>query len=391
MNLKKIMLIFGTRPEAIKMAPVIKELKGHSSKVKVIVVVTAQHREMLDQILELLDITVDYDLNIMKSNQTLFSITSTSLMQFETIFKEETPDIILVQGDTTTGFVASLAAYFLKIPVGHIEAGLRTHDKYNPFPEEMNRRLTGALSDLHFVPTMTAYENLVRENVNNDAIVITGNTVIDTLLMTVKNDYDFGAIEDKKLAKKLSDINFDKKLILVTAHRRESFGKPLENICSAVKELAENNDNIEIVYPVHMNPNVQEPVNKILGDTERIHLTPPLDYELFIHLMNKSFLILTDSGGIQEEAPSLGKPVLVMRTVTERPEAIKAGTVKLIGTDKCSIVSEAQKLLDSSVEYEKMARAVNPYGDGIAAKRISNCLLGLPFEEFRPATLEISV
>lgn len=388
MKRKKIMLIFGTRPEAIKMAPVIKELQKHPDKANIIVVVTAQHREMLDQILDLFDITVNYDLNIMKSNQTLFDIASASLIKFEKILRQEMPDLILVQGDTTTSFAASLAGYFLQIPVGHIEAGLRTYNKYDPFPEETNRRLTGVLSDFHFSPTKRAFDNLVRENVNKETIFITGNTVIDALLMIVKNDYDFGAIKDEKLAK-LLDIESYRKIVLVTAHRRESFGEPLENICYAVKELAKNNNDIEVVYPVHLNPNVQKAVNKILGSTERIHLMCPLDYESFIQLMNKSFIILTDSGGIQEEAPSLGKPVLVMRNVTERPEAIEAGTVKLVGTDKSLIVSEVQNLLDDEVEYERIAKAVNPYGDGKAAKRIVNCLLGFPFEEFRPNINEV--
>ena len=320
----------------------------------------------------------------MKSDQTLFSIAYTSLMQFEKVLKEEKPDVILVQGDTTTCFIASLAAYFLQIPIGHIEAGLRTYNKYNPFPEEMNRRLTSILSDLHFAPTETAFNNLIQENINREAIFITGNTVIDSLLLTVKDNYDFGTIKDEKLAKKLLSIRFDKRIILVTAHRRESFGEPLKNICNAIKTLVKDNSNLEIICPVHMNPNVQRPVNKFLGSIEGIHLTPPLDYGIFVQLMNKCSFILTDSGGIQEEAPSLGKPVLVMREVSERPEAIEAGAARLTGTDKYSIVTEAQKILDSTVEYEKMAKAVNPFGDGKAAERITNCLLGLPFEEFRP-------
>lgn len=378
------MLIFGTRPEAIKMVPIIKELEKHTKDIQPLVVVTAQHREMLDQILELFNITVHYDLDIMKPNQTLFDIVSSSIMRFKDLLEKENPDIVLVQGDTTTTFVASLAAYFLQIPIGHVEAGLRTYNKYDPFPEEMNRHLIGSLSDLHFAPTKTAFNNLVQENVNNDTVFITGNTGIDALLMTVKNEFDFGIIKDKTLSKKLLDMKFDKRIILVTAHRRENFGEPLKNICYAIRELAKNNNNIEIIYPVHMNPNVQGPVNKILGDTEKIHLIPPLDYDVFVQLMNVSFFIATDSGGIQEEAPSLGKPVLVMRNVTERPEAIEAGTARLVGTNKHLIVNEAQKLLDDKVEYEKMAKAVNPYGDGKAAKRIAKCLLGLPFEEFKP-------
>jgi len=379
-------LILGTRPEAIKMAPIVKELEKHSNKVKTIVTVSGQHREMLDQVLNLFNIKVDYDLNIMKPNQTLFDIVSILLIELKKVLNNEKPDVILVQGDTTTSFATCLAAYFLKIFIAHVEAGLRTYNKYSPFPEEINRRLTGVLSDLHFAPTKSAFNNLVQENINKKTIFITGNTVIDALLMTVRDNYDFGTIKDDKIAKRLLKIDFNKRIILVTAHRRENFGEPLENICYAIKKLIENNNNIEVVYPVHMNPNVREPVNKILGNLERVYIIPPLDYEPFVQLMSKSFIILTDSGGIQEEAPSLGKPVFVMRNHTERPEAVEAGTVKLVGTDWRLIVNETQKLLDDKVEYNKMAKTVNPYGDGKAAERIVNCLLGLPFEEFNPNT-----
>lgn len=384
MNKKKIMIVFGTRPEVIKLAPVILELKKYSSKVKPITVTTAQHREMLDQILKIFNLKPDYDLNIMKSNQSLFDVASTALIKLEAILKKVNPDIILIQGDTTTSFITGLAAYFLKIPIGHVEAGLRTHDKYHPFPEEINRRLVGAIADMHFAPTRTSFRNLIRENIEKTNIFVTGNTVIDALLMTVKRAKNFTIQSGKTSIKHIKKIDFGKKIILVTAHRRESFGKPFESICRAIKTLSEIYSDIEIIYPVHLNPNVRKVVNRILKNRDRVHLIPPLEYQSFVELMNKSYIILTDSGGIQEEAPSLGKPVLVMRDCTERPEAIQAGIVKLVGTDEKKIVREARNLLENEEEYEKMANAVNPYGDGKAAKRIVRCLLGMNFKEFNP-------
>lgn len=381
-KIKKIMIVFGTRPEAIKLAPLVRLLRDYSNEAKTIVVITGQHREMLDQVLDLFKITVDYDLNIMESNQTLFGIVANSIQKCKNVFEKEKPDIVLVQGDTTTSFVASLAAYFLKIKVGHIEAGLRTFDKYSPFPEEMNRRLISVIADYHFAPTKAAFYNLKRENVNKKSIIITGNTGIDALLMTVKNKYDFNNLNDKVLLRSLSDVDFNKKVILVTAHRRESFGQSFIEICKAIKSIVKNNSDVEVVYPVHLNPNVQTPVYSILNNIERVHLLPPLSYEIFVQLMNKVYIILTDSGGVQEEAPSLGKPVLVMRAVTERIEAVKSGTVKLVGTDKISIIRETMKLLSDEKAYMKMSRAINPYGDGKASERIVRFLLNKKFSEF---------
>lgn len=382
MRKKKIMIVFGTRPEAIKLAPVILEFKKYNNKAELITVTTGQHREMLDQILHIFRLKPDYDLNIMKSNQSLFDVASNALIKFEAILKKVDPDIVVVQGDTTTSFIAGLAAYFLKIPIGHVEAGLRTNDKYQPFPEEINRRLISSIADMHFAPTQTAFENLIKENIDKTNIFITGNTVIDALLMTVKRAKNLSAKTENSSIQQMKTIDFRNKIILVTAHRRESFGKPFESICRALKKLAEGNSDVEIVYPVHLNPNVRKVVNTILKNTNRIHLAPPFAYQSFVQMMNKSYIILTDSGGIQEEAPSLGKPVLVMRNCTERPEAIKAGTVKLVGTDETNIVREARKLLNDKREYDRMARAVNPYGDGKASKRIVRCLLGMKFEEF---------
>ncbi|OIO37728.1 MAG: UDP-N-acetylglucosamine 2-epimerase [Candidatus Omnitrophica bacterium CG1_02_46_14] len=372
----KIAVVFGTRPEAIKMAPVVKALEADRSRIKLCVIVTGQHRQMLDQIMRLFKIKAHHDLDIMVPNQTLAGIVSIAVSRIDKIFKEEKPDLVLVQGDTTTSFVAALAAYFHKIPIGHVEAGLRTYNKYEPFPEEMNRRLTGALADLHFAPTQTAYEHLVKEGVDKKKLFITGNTVIDALLMTVKKNFDFGKLKDPVLSKKLSEVDFkNHRIILVTAHRRESFGKPFSDMCEAIREVVKKNKDVEVIYPVHLNPNVLKPVNRILGGLERVHLIPPLDYEIFTQLMNKSFLILTDSGGVQEESPSLGKPVLVMRNVTERSEAIKAGTVRLVGTDKRVISKEVQKLLDNKKAYQAMSRSYNPYGDGKAAERICKIIL----------------
>ena len=356
----RILSIFGTRPEAIKMAPVVKELEKHQDSIESFVCVTAQHREMLDQVLSLFEIEPQVDLDLMEANQTLSSLTARALNGVTNVLLDIKPDIVLLQGDTTTAMVASLASFYQKIMVGHIEAGLRTYDKYSPFPEEINRRLVSAMATYNFAPTQKAANALMTEGFSKESIFITGNTVIDALLSTIKKDCEL-------------DMDFldpKKKLILVTAHRRENFGKPFQNMCKALKEIVVRNTDIEVVYPVHLNPNVRKPVNQILENTERFHLIEPLGYKKFVHLMNRSALILTDSGGIQEEAPSLGKPVLVLRNETERPEAVEAGTAKLVGTETETIVSETEKLLHDSDEYEKMARAVNPYGDGNAAKRI---------------------
>ena len=378
--MKKIMLIFGTRPEAIKLAPIIQRLKAEGSKFKPIVCVTAQHREMLDQVLNLFEIEPDYDLNLMTDNQDLFDVTVKALNGLKEILKKEKPDIALVQGDTTTSFVASLAAFYLKIPLGHVEAGLRTYNKYSPFPEEKNRHLTGVLADYHFAPTEWAKNNLLKENAPEDRIWVTGNTVIDALMAVVSRQKSAGGEQywnryfKERWGLTLTTNTNTCKLILVTGHRRESFGEGFRNICLALKEIAKDRHDIKIVYPVHLNPNVQKPVRDILSDIPNIYLIGPLDYEPFVYLMEKAYLILTDSGGIQEEAPSLGKPVLVMRNVTERPEGIEAGVVKLVGTDKERIVAETQGLLDNREAYEEMARAANPYGDGKAAERIVDIL-----------------
>ena len=361
----KLMLIFGTRPEAIKMAPIISCLRTNTKNLRYIVCVTAQHREMLDQVLNIFNIIPDYDLNIMRPSQDLFSITANTLMGLKSILMKEHPDMILVQGDTTTAFIAGLAAYYLKIPVGHIEAGLRTHDKYSPFPEEINRRLLSVLADIHFAPTDQAKSNLLREGVAASKIVVTGNTVVDALL----------AIKRRQQTEGAGKLTTDKKLILVTGHRRENFGESFKNICFALKKIALARKDVVIVYPVHLNPNVQLPVKAILGKVANIYLIKPLEYESFIYLMDQAYLILTDSGGIQEEAPSLGKPVLVMRDTTERPEGITAGVVKLVGTDKKRIVNDTLKLLDNKKLYKKMSKAINPYGDGRAAKRIVKVLV----------------
>lgn len=374
MAVLKVMTIFGTRPEAIKLAPVIKELEKHLDKFKSIVVATAQHREMLDQVLDLFAIQPDYDLNIMEEDQSLFQVSSRALLGLEKIVEENSPDVILVEGDTTTVLIGALTGFYHKIPVGHVEAGLRTYNKYNPFPEEINRRLISVLTDLHFAPTQRAKQNLLAEGVNEDAIYVTGNTVIDALLMTLEKLKKDKA-KSQTLRSRFSFLSSDHRLILVTAHRRENFGKPLENICWALKEIVEANADVEIIYPVHLNPNIQDHVNRLLQNNGRIHLIEPLDYESFVWLMDKSYLILTDSGGIQEEAPSLGKPVLVLREVTERPEVVEAGTVKVIGTNKDKIIQETKRLLDNKAEYDKMANAINPYGDGKAAERILKSIL----------------
>jgi len=363
----KVIMIFGTRPEAIKMVPVFRELQKHQIETKICI--TAQHRSMLDQVLTFFNVKPDYDLNLMQKNQTLFDITINALKALEEVLKQENPDIVLVQGDTTTTFVGSLAAFYLKIKVGHIEAGLRTWDKLNPFPEENNRRLTDILSDIHFAPTEFARKNLLNEGFSEKSIFVTGNTGIDALFMTLKQINESG---DQSFSR---NLNFNsEKLILVTCHRRESFGDSLENICIALKRIVNENKYVEIVYPVHLNPNIRNTVNKHLIGTDRIHLIEPLDYASFVWLMNKSYIILTDSGGVQEEAPSLGKPVLVLRERTERQEAINAGTAKLVGTKSESIFHETQKLLQNIDEYKNMSQVINPYGDGQAAVRIVDIL-----------------
>jgi UDP-N-acetylglucosamine 2-epimerase (non-hydrolysing) len=365
----RIMTVFGTRPEAVKMAPVIKELERRSGEIVPLVAVTAQHREMLDQVLELFEITPNYDLNIMQANQTLHDITSRALLGLRDVISEAKPDMILVHGDTTTTFVAALAGFYAQVPVGHVEAGLRTQNKYSPFPEEMNRKLTGAIADLHFSPTDTSKTNLLAEGVNQENIFVTGNTVIDALLATVHENYTF-------TDPVLNQLDFtNRKVILVTTHRRENLGEPMRNIYLALQQLIEENPDVEIVFPMHKNPHVREVVNSVLGQTERVHLIEPLDYQPFVNLIARSHIILTDSGGVQEEAPSFGKPVLVLRDTTERPEAVEAGTVLLVGTDRDEVYRNASRLLNDSTTYSKMANAVNPYGDGLAAKRIVDSIL----------------
>lgn len=367
MSKKKIITIFGTRPEAIKMAPLIKELEKRE-EIESKVCVTAQHREMLDQVLKLFDIQPDFDLNIMETKQTLTGITNKVLEGLEEVFKEEKPDMILVHGDTTTTFAGSLAAFYQQIKVGHVEAGLRTFNKYFPFPEEMNRKLTGSLADLHFAPTKGSKENLLREGIKENDIYITGNTVIDAMKHTVEENYIFESDE-------LNNIDFTKKVIMITAHRRENWGEGIQNICIALNKIVEENSDVELVYLVHLNPVVKEVVFERLGGKDRIHLLSPLDTKETHNLMNKSFMVMTDSGGLQEEAPHLGKPVLVLRDVTERPEAVEAGTVKLVGTDIEKIVNEANELLRNPEAYSKMSKSINPYGDGIASKRIVEGIL----------------
>jgi len=372
----KILAVFGTRPEAIKMAPVIKALK-QSEGFEPRVCVTAQHRQMLDQVLALFNIVPDFDLNLMHPGQDLTHITCNVLTGLRAVLGEWRPDCMLVHGDTTTTFAATLAAFYEKIPVGHVEAGLRTHNIYSPWPEEMNRRLTGAIASIHFAPTERARQNLLSENIHSDCIHVTGNTVIDALLdvtSRLKND----EVLRLEMKTQFSFLDDSRRLILVTGHRRENFGKGFERICQSLLTLSERKD-IEIVYPVHLNPNVQEPVKRILEGNPKIHLIEPLDYLPFIYLMDQSYLIISDSGGIQEEAPSLGKPVLVIRETTERPEAVEAGTVKLVGVDENTIVRETVKLLDDVEEYELMAHAKNPYGDGNASIRIVDVLKVRPF------------
>ncbi len=359
-----VLAVFGTRPEAIKMAPLVKEIEKHPGKFKCRVAVTAQHREMLDQVLELFHITPAYDLNIMLPDQTLYEITTRALTGLNNILEQEKPDIVLVHGDTTTTFVAGLAAFYRQIKVGHVEAGLRTWNKHSPFPEEMNRRLTGALADFHFAPTETAKFNLLKEGVNPEQILVTGNTVIDALLATVKDTYVF---DDPVL----NGIDYRKnRVFVVTTHRRENLGEPMRDIYSALRAVVELYSDVVIVFPVHKNPKVREMVESVLGGLPRVHLVDPMEYAPFVNLMNRAYLILTDSGGLQEEAPSLGKPVLVLRNTTERPEAVEAGTVKIVGTQRDAVFSACKKLLENASEYDKMASAVNPYGDGKASARI---------------------
>jgi UDP-N-acetylglucosamine 2-epimerase (non-hydrolysing) len=366
---KRLIVIFGTRPEAIKLCPLVLELKKHPKEFHTVTCVTAQHREMLDQVLNLFNVKPDHDLNLMKSNQTLFHITTSVLNQLDAIFKHEQSDMVIVQGDTTTTFAAALAAYYNRISVGHVEAGLRTWDKYAPYPEEMNRKLTTALADIHFAPTNQSKDNLIAEGVPEEKVIITGNTVIDALMMVRSK-----LINKRKEFDHLSGINFNKRIILVTGHRRESFGQGFIDLCNALKEIALNNPDVEVVYPVHLNPNVRKPVLSILSDLSNVKLIEPMEYEPFVSLLDKSFLVITDSGGIQEEAPALGKPVLVTRDKTERPEALATGAVKLVGTSHKKIVEEAQKILNDQDIYKKMSIVQNPYGDGHACERIIDAL-----------------
>ena len=358
----KIMTVFGTRPEAIKMAPVIRELRKHPD-IETRVCITAQHREMLDQVMQLFHIHADYDLNIMAQGQTLYDITARVLRGLQEVFAKERPDCVLVHGDTTTTFTAALAAFYAQIPVGHVEAGLRTYDLHSPFPEEANRQLTGVLADYHFAPTETAKDHLLREHKKEADIFVTGNTVIDALLATVKSDYTFAD-------KEIEAIEEHKRVILVTTHRRENLGAPMHHVYRALRRLVDDIPDTEIVFPVHRNPLVREAVAEELEGHDRIHLVEPMEYEPFTNLMARSAIVLTDSGGIQEEAPSLGKPVLVLRDTTERPEAVAAGTVALVGTSEEAVYETAHRLLTDEAAYRKMAEAVNPYGDGHAAERI---------------------
>lgn len=370
----KVLTVFGTRPEAIKMAPLVHAL-ANDSRFEAKVCVTAQHREMLDQVLELFKITPEYDLNLMKAGQTLPEVTSRILQELTPVLKEFKPDVVLVHGDTATTFAASLAAYYEQIAVGHVEAGLRTGNIYSPWPEEGNRKLTGALTKFHFAPTDTSKANLLKENYADENIFVTGNTVIDALLL-VKQQIEGDAGLSNTLASQFPMLDESKKLILVTGHRRESFGGGFERICEALAQTAKTHPDTQILYPVHLNPNVQEPVKRILKDVDNVHLIEPQQYLPFVYLMNRSHIILTDSGGIQEEAPSLGKPVLVMRDTTERPEAVDAGTVKLVGTDVIKITSALNELLTDDAAYKEMSRAHNPYGDGQACQRICDVLSG---------------
>ena len=377
------MLVFGTRPEAIKMAPLVKEFQKYPKEFETIVCVTGQHREMLDQVLHIFDIRPDYDLNIMKQGQDLYDVTTRVLMGMRDVLKESRPDLVLVHGDTTTSTASALAAFYQQIPVGHIEAGLRTHNIYSPWPEEMNRLLTGRIATYHFAPTLLSRQNLLQENVADEKITVTGNTVIDALYWVVQK-----IKENKTLSRELENIlaksgytvsrlTQGKKLVLITGHRRENFGDGFISICKAIKSLSEKYPEVDFVYPMHLNPNVRKPIQEVFGESQKANMffIEPLEYLSFVYLMEKSAIVLTDSGGIQEEAPGLGKPVLVMRDTTERPEALEAGTVKLVGTDYDKIVNEVSGLLDSREYYEKMSKAVNPYGDGKACCKIIEALL----------------
>ncbi|WP_353894450.1 UDP-N-acetylglucosamine 2-epimerase (non-hydrolyzing) [Proteinivorax hydrogeniformans] len=385
MNKIKVLSVFGTRPEAIKMAPLIKELEKEEL-IESYVCVTAQHREMLDQVLDIFNIKPDFDLDIMQQRQTLATVTTRAIEGLDNVIKEIKPNIVLVHGDTTTTFAGAVASFYNKVSVGHVEAGLRTDDKYSPFPEEMNRKLTGNITEIHFAPTIRNKENLLKEGIKEE-IYLTGNTVIDALNHTVRKDYQFKN-------EQLQDIDFSSgRHILMTAHRRENLGEPLENICKAVRKLVEEFEDINVTYPVHLNPAVRETVNNILGDVERVNLIEPVDVEDMHNLMDRSYMIMTDSGGLQEEAPSLGKPVLVLRTETERPEAVKAGTVKIAGVTEAEVYNKGIELLTNIVSYNIMAKAANPYGDGQASKRIVQAILnkfGLEKEE-RLAYLDTSV
>ena len=382
--MKKIMLVFGTRPEAIKMAPLVKEFQKHPETFQTIVCVTGQHREMLDQVLHLFGIKPDYDLNIMKQGQDLYDVTSRVLLGMRDVLKEANPDVVLVHGDTTTSTASALAAFYQQIPVGHVEAGLRTHDIYSPWPEEMNRLITGRIATYHFSPTALSKQNLLDEGINEEAITVTGNTVIDALYMVVdkiKSDKQLGEELETLLRESGYDVNRlngTRKLVLITGHRRENFGEGFISMCRAIKALTEKYPNVDFVYPMHLNPNVRKPIHEVFGedlsDLDNMFFIEPLEYLSFVYLMAKSTIVLTDSGGIQEEAPGLGKPVLVMRDTTERPEALEAGTVKLVGTDYDKIVNEVSALLDDMDYYDRMSKAVNPYGDGLACHRICNSL-----------------
>lgn len=384
MSKKKIMLVFGTRPEAIKMAPLVNEFQKNRDSFETIVCVTGQHREMLDQVLHIFEIVPDYDLNIMKQGQDLYDVTSRVLLGMRDVLKEAQPDVVLVHGDTTTSTAAALAAFYQQIPVGHVEAGLRTHNIYSPWPEEMNRQITGRITTYHFSPTALSRQNLLNEGIQESSISVTGNTVIDALYMVVdkiKNDKTLDASLKGVLISAGYDVtrlNGGKKLVLITGHRRENFGDGFIQMCTAIKDLTEKYPDVDFVYPMHLNPNVRKPIHEVFGEDlsnlGNMFFIEPLEYLSFVYLMEKSTIVLTDSGGIQEEAPGLGKPVLVMRDTTERPEALEAGTVKLVGTDYDKIVFEVSALLDDAAYYEKMSKAVNPYGDGLACQRIVNTL-----------------
>ena len=373
--MKKILVVFGTRPEAIKMAPVVKALKNKKF-FNVKVCVTAQHREMLDQVMDIFALQADYDLDIMKKDQDLYSVTSKVLLRMKDVLLDFLPDIVLVHGDTTTCSIASLASFYQKISIGHVEAGLRTGDIYSPWPEEANRLLTGVLAKYHFAPTQTSKNNLIKENKAEDTILITGNTGIDALFLTLEHIENNEIVKQTILTHIEAEYTFNekRKIILVTGHRRENFGDSFINICQALKTIALNHPTIDIVYPVHLNPHVQKPVYELLSNVDNIFLIKPMEYESFVYLMNKAYFIITDSGGVQEEAPSLGKPVLLMRETTERPEAVIAGTVKLVGTDKNTIIDAADQLLTDKKIYNEMSQAINPYGDGKASERIVNYL-----------------